>query len=78
MKSKSRIRPVRTYYIYHVNCDCASYQWARSSHPNYGIMRCRMCRRRLGFMSFRFEGTVRARGEYEAEQATTLRDAATL
>ena len=36
---------------YHVNCDCASYNWTRT--PMKGIlMRCRGCNKLLDFMSF--------------------------
>jgi hypothetical protein len=66
LRSIGVTEPMRKFFIYDVNCDCCSYRWARSCYPKYGIMKCRFCPRRLGFMSFRFVGTVRAKGEFHA------------
>lgn len=59
--------PLRTWYIIHQNCDCASDTYARTSSPWHGIgIRCIYCHRVIGFMSYSVEGTVRARSQQEA------------
>jgi hypothetical protein len=37
----------------HINCDCASYYWERRLPDYRGIIRCRLCGKRLGIMEWR-------------------------
>jgi hypothetical protein len=37
----------------HINCDCASYYWKRRLPDYRGIIRCRLCGKRLGIMEWR-------------------------
>jgi hypothetical protein len=56
----------RTYTIILTNCDCCSDVIARTSTRwTYGP-RCSGCHKTLGQMSWRTDGTVRARGDLEA------------
>jgi hypothetical protein len=59
----------KRYYVIRVNCDCASYWWARSS-PVRSINgpRCRYCYHYLGFMDWRDYGSVLAESESIAIQ----------
>lgn len=59
----------RRYYVYDMNCDCASYVWARTP-PRGHFMRCRYCGRELGHMQFTFRGSVMAKNEVEAMKLT--------
>jgi len=59
--------PITTWWVYHINCDCCSYNVAYTYKPRWKVgPRCRYCRHRLGWMSFSFTCKVKARTEFEA------------
>lgn len=64
MKQDSKFRKKR-WYVYHVNCDCASYYTTRSKHPSDHFPRCDYCRRQLS-LDFRFLASVSATTQSEA------------
>jgi len=65
----------QTFYVIWVNCDCASFWWARSSPVAKGALgpRCQYCHRILGFMDWRDYGHVRAESAEEAIQLARVR-----
>lgn len=58
---------MRLWHVYHVNCDCASYNhaWQREV-SGFRCHRCIFCNRRLGLMELHFYASVRAISEYQA------------
>lgn len=56
----------RTFYILHINCDCASGDTARSSFPRGISVRCPFCGKGLGHLSWSLLGKVRSTGEIQA------------
>ena len=57
----------RSFWPVHINCDCASYDWARRRPLRSGEwMRCLYCHRRLGDMEITHYPKVRARTTGEA------------
>lgn len=54
----------RWWHVYHVNCDCCSYDMARMRHNNPGTwMRCDYCKKQLGDMETFYRGRFHARTE---------------
>jgi len=47
--------------LYHINCDCCSYDWARRAVPAGKFMRCRHCGKQLGDMQYTIIETINAR-----------------
>lgn len=62
------VRAKRRFVILHVNCRCASYDWARSPlrSKNFSLCRCRFCRKSLGWMEVKILGHVTALNEPDA------------
>jgi len=46
------------WWVWHINCDCASYDWPRSSAQE--PRQCRGCKKKIGPMSFNFMAKVQA------------------
>jgi len=60
------------WWVWHINCDCAAYDWARTTraYPK----RCRGCGRPLGPMSYTFMAkvqTITSGGAIDAALAET-------
>ena len=71
-----KIEPkLKSFWPIHVNCDCASYDWARRRAPRNGEwIRCMYCHRQLGDMEIIYYPKVRAYTVGEAwEMAKKLR-----
>jgi len=50
------------FYVVKVNCDCASYYWARQRplrYNHFSLARCQMCKRQLGPMEVYFVAKVK-------------------
>jgi len=66
-KTSRELRPILTYHIITTNCTCQSDVLVRRFPPRWRLgPKCRTCRRTLGDMEWKYEGTVRARTEFEA------------
>lgn len=52
---------LRTWHVYHVNCDCASYEHAWQREPgSFRFHRCIFCHHQLGDMQLVYRGTCKA------------------
>lgn len=56
----------RRWYVFHVNCDCCSYDHARPVVPQGTFMKCSHCKRSLGDMEAIPRGHFNAVSESEA------------
>lgn len=56
----------RRWYVFHVNCDCCSYDHARPIVPQGTFMRCTYCKRSLGDMEAIPRGHFNAVSESDA------------
>ena len=57
----------RTWHVYKINCDCASYTTTRRRMASSGqLIRCDYCHKQLGDMEVNFWGTYKVKTPSEA------------